>query len=111
MEGLGVLDGKLVQAEGLADLFQFGLVRLEHSEPDETAFGAASRGVLEWHSLFVLASAIFVEGAIDDHVIDPAPGRGGAHPGNELRPICRTLRTGYSSAIAQLGRNALGGCR
>ncbi len=70
MRPVGVLERELVQVEALADVAQLLDRRLEQPEPDEVAVADdAARGDVERELALVLADAVAIVRAIDDHAL------------------------------------------
>ena len=78
---VGVLEGELVEVEARADVAELLRSRLEQPEPDEVAVADdAARGDLERQLALVLAPAVAVVGAIDDHAATFPPPRRASCP-------------------------------
>lgn len=91
MGALGVLDGQLVEAEALGDLTELLGAGLEEPQPDELALlvaADAARGDVERQLALVLALAVLVVGAVDDHLNWLAPRLGSAPAGSLLPRRC-----------------------
>src|SRR5829696_5592414 len=69
MKALRVLHGEVVKTEPLLHERQLGRIGLDHSEPHEAsvAVEADPRGLVELHRSLVLAPAVAVVGAVDNH--------------------------------------------
>ena len=75
---LRVLNRQLVQPEGLLDLGQLSLLRLEQPEPDEPALGAPGSGLLQRDRPLLLPAAVLVVSTINDHRVGSLPWRASA---------------------------------
>src|SRR5439155_7188645 len=96
---MGILHRELVQAEELLELFEIALVGVVQADPDELAVAGRPcqlGGLLRRQLLLMLARAVLVMGAIDDH-LDlrlPLPPR--------ALPSCRWARPRNSTSNGSL---------